>query len=172
MAMSGYPGPTFQLVDECASENFTRSVARPPDKPLLVKGAVRDWPAWARWSFDRLAELRYPDGTPAVGRFQQGLVEQGATQPLPILPVAPYLRELAQAAQSPLSPEIGLLPQSRRLSLAPGEPIHLDWTHMRSFAPGRRYLADWPVLREFPVLRKDFDIRTLWPGPRWTWAYM
>jgi lysine-specific demethylase 8 len=172
MPTSGYCGPAFQLVDECASTSFTRADAGSPDRPLVVKGAVHDWPAWTRWSFDRLAELRYPDGTRAVGRFQQGLVEQGATQPLPVLPVAPYLRELSQAARRPLPAEVGLLPQTRRSSLAPGEPFRLNWAHMRSFAPDRRYLADWPVLQEFPALRRDFDIRPLWPGRRWTWAYM
>jgi len=172
MPTSGYRGPAFRLVDECTSDRLTRDHTATPDKPLLVKGAVRDWPAWTRWSFDQLAELRYPDGTEAVGRFQQGLVEQGDTQPLPVLPVAPFLRDLSRAARNPLPADVGLLPPTRRSALAPGEPFRLNWAHLQSFTPNRQYLADWPVLQEFPALRRDFDIRTLWTGRRWTWAYM
>jgi hypothetical protein len=165
-----YRGPSVRLVEECSVKEC--GGARTFDRPLVVKGAVRDWPAWTRWSFDQLAELRYPDGKPAVCRFQEGLVEQGATPALPVLPVAPYLRELANAAQYPVSDEVGLLPASRRKSLTPGESCYLNWAHMQSFQPTRRYLADWPVLQEFPSLRRDFDIRTLWPGHRWCWEYM
>ncbi|HEX4591381.1 MAG TPA: cupin-like domain-containing protein, partial [Gemmataceae bacterium] len=172
MPISDYRGPSFRLVRECTSSDLPRDEARPPDQPLLVKRAVRDWPAWTRWSFDQLAGLRYPDGTEAVGRFQQGLVEQGATQPLPVLPVGPYLRELAEAAREALPPDVGLLPRAGRSSPVPGESFRLNWAHMQSFTPNRRYLADWPALQEFPALRWDFDIRTLWPGRRWTWAYM
>jgi lysine-specific demethylase 8 len=172
MPTTAYRGPAFQMVEERSSDSHTRQHAGAPDRPLLVKGAVRAWPAWTKWSFDQLAELRYPNGEEAVCRFQQGLVEQGATQPLPILPVAPYLRELSRAAQTPVSGEVGLLPESRRKTLAPGEAFFLNWAHMQSFEPNRRYLADWPVLQEFPALRRDFNIRTLWPGRRWCWGYM
>jgi len=172
MPMTAYRGPAFQMVEERAWESLGQQDARARDRPLLVKGAVRAWPAWTRWSFDQLAGLRYPNGKEAVCRFQEGLVEQGATRPLPVLPVAPYLRELARAARSPVPGEVGLLPESRRKSLARGETFFLNWAHMRSFEPNRRYLADWPILQEFPALRRDFTIRTLWPGHRWCWEYM
>src|SRR5262249_61695743 len=119
MPMTAYRGPAFQMVEERGPESLLQQDARAHDRPLLVKGAVRVWPAWTRWSFDRLAELRYPNGKEAVCRFQQGVVEQGATQPLPILPVPPYLRELSQAAPSPLPANGCLLPGSRRQSLPP-----------------------------------------------------
>jgi lysine-specific demethylase 8 len=172
MSMSEYRGPTFRVVDEGTSGSVARGEAVTLGGPLLLKGAVREWPAWTRWSFDQLAELRYDDGTPAVGRFQQGLVEQGATQPLPVMPVGPYLRQLGEAARRPLASDAGLLSLTRRSALAPGASFHLNWAHMRSFTPNRQYLADWPVLQEFAALRGDFNIRTLWPGQRWTWAYM
>src|SRR5260370_2095161 len=124
--MSGYCGPGFQRVAERPPPRLRQQDPGAYDHPLLVKGAVRAWPAWTRWSFDRLAELRYPNGNEAVCRFQQGLVEQGATQPLPILPVAPYLRELSRAAQTPVPPDVGLFPESRRKSLAPGGSCFLN----------------------------------------------
>src|SRR5437588_12942846 len=133
MPMTAYRGPAFQLVEERASESLLQQDAGAHDRPLLVKGAVRAWPAWTRWSFEQLAELRYPDGKEAVCRFQEGLVEQGATQPLSTLPVAPYLRELSRAAENPVSPDVGLLPESRRRSLTPGESFYLNWAHMQSF---------------------------------------
>jgi hypothetical protein len=40
---------------------------------------------------------------------------------------------------------------------------------MQSFTPHRNYLAQWSILEDFPQLRSDFDIRSLWPGWRWTW---
>jgi lysine-specific demethylase 8 len=107
-----------------------------------------------------------------VCRFQEGLVEQGKTQPLPWLPVAPYLRELDETSRKMLRSPGGLLPTERRQKLCPGDRFGLDWSHLRSFRPDRRYLADWPILQEFPELRRDFEIRTLWPGLRWTWEYV
>jgi lysine-specific demethylase 8 len=160
------------MVEECTAETHSQQDTGGHDRPVLVKGAIRSWPAWTRWSFDQMAELRYPDGREAVCNFQEGLVEQAATKLLTTAPVAPYLRELSQAAQEPVSEDVGLLPEARRKSLAPGESFFLNWAHMQSFVPNRRYLADWPVLQEFPALRKDFSIRTLWRGTRWTWEYM
>src|SRR5207237_3527619 len=132
MPITGYRGPEFQMVQQRAAESLSQQDAGGNDRPLLVKGAVRDWPAWTHWSFDQLAELRYPDGKEAVCRLQEGLVEQGTTQPLPTLPVAPYMRELARAAENPVSVDVGLLPESRRKSLAPGESFYLNWPHMQS----------------------------------------
>ena len=81
-----------------------------------------------------------------ICRFQDGLVEQGSTQPLPFLPVAPYLRELSRAATNPLPADVGLLPDCRRASLAVGDRFHLNWAHLQTFETNRRYLADWPIL--------------------------
>ena len=165
-------GPTFEFVPETPWEKIQTEKLRTLRTPLLVKGAVKAWPAWDRWTFLNLARLQHPDGSDVVVRFQQGLVEQGLTQPLPKLPVGPYLRELDEASRrSPPSPE-GLLPNERRQELRAGDCFGLDWNHLRSFTPNRRDLADWPILHEFPELRRDFEIRTLWPGLRWTWEYV
>ena len=107
-----------------------------------------------------------------IRRFQNGLVEQGATrQPLD-LPVAPYLRKLAQLGRVPLSDDTGLLPLRREKDLRLDERFHLDWSYMTTFEPDRIYLALWNILEEFPHLRRDFAIRQLWPGRRWTWEFV
>jgi lysine-specific demethylase 8 len=166
-------GPTFRLVDEVAWDDLVRRGGfGPRAAPLLVRGAVRAWPAWERWSFDRLAALRRADGSAVVFRFQNGLVEQGVTRPPLDLPVAPYLRELARAAAQAPPRDSGLLPGSRRHRLAPGEEFRLDWLYLQSFAPDRVYLAQWNILDEFPGLRRDFAIHRLWPGWRWTWEFV
>jgi hypothetical protein len=89
--MTPFVGPTFQFVDTVAWEDLVQAGGFGPRRtPLLVKGAV---PAWERWSFRDLAELRCPDGSEIIFRFQNGLVEQGVTrQPLD-LPIGPYIRE-------------------------------------------------------------------------------
>ena len=170
--MKSILGPSFQLIDEIAWEDLARDRSiGPRSKPLLVKGAVRAWPAWQRWSFENLAELRRPDGSEVVFRFQNGLVEQGVTrQPLD-LPISPYIRELAQTTNRPRR-EDGLLPYRRWQQIARGEKFHLDWAHMKTFEANRVYLAQWHILEEFPELRRDFDIRRLWPGLRWTWEFV
>ena len=169
--MNHYRGPSFELVDTIAWDDLDRSGGfGPRDTPLLVKGAVRAWPAWEKWSFANLADLRKPDGSEVVFRFQNGLVEQGVTrQPLD-LKINPYIRELADAA--PRNVNGGLLPDSRRHKIDPGERFYLDWGHMKSFQPTRVYLAQWHILEEFPELRRDFDIRRIWPGLRWTWEFV
>jgi lysine-specific demethylase 8 len=43
---------------------------------------------------------------------------------------------------------------------------------MDTFEADRVYLAQWNVLDEFPEMRKDFAIRDLWPGWRWTWEFV
>lgn len=171
--MQSYLGPSFQLIDEIAWEDLARDSRFGPRRtPLLVKGAVRAWRAWDRWTFENLAELRRPDGSEVVRRFQNGLVEQGLTrQPLD-LPIAPYLRELAQLARQPYPEDRGLLPYSRWQRLSPGERFHLDWSYMKTFEANRVYLALWNILDEFPQLRRDFAIRQLWPGWRWTWEFV
>src|SRR5438093_8799358 len=95
--MTPYAGPSFQLVDTIPWEDLVRGGGfGPRTTPLLVKGAVRAWPAWEKWSFERLSELRRPDQSEVVFRFQNGLVEQGVTRPPLDLPIGPYIRELAQ----------------------------------------------------------------------------
>ena len=171
--MTSFLGPTFQFADEITWEALQADGgfgAR--DTPLLVKGAVRAWPAWDRWSFERLGDLRRPDGSEVVFRFQNGLVEQGVTrQPLD-LPISPYIRDLAKQAGRPLSDNVGLLPNRRRRQIARGEEFHLDWSYMNSFEATRVYLAQWNILDEFRDMRRDFAIRTLWPGWRWTWEFV
>ncbi len=166
-------GPSFQLIDEITWEDLERDRRiGPRAKPLLVKGAVRAWPAWQKWSFQALSELRRPNGSDVVFRFQNGLVEQGVTrQPLD-LPISPYIRELAQAAEKPRRDDVGLLPDQRWKQMARGEKFHLDWSYMKTFQANRVYLAQWHILDEFPELRRDFAIRRIWPGLRWTWEFV
>jgi lysine-specific demethylase 8 len=165
-------GPTFGFVPEIPWDALRTEGPKELKTPLLLKGAVKAWPAWENWTFEKLARLRRPGGDEVVCRFQEGLVEQGKTQPLPRLPVAPYLRELAEASLEAPRPPEGLLSNGRRGKLSPTDRFLLDWTHLRRLPPDRRYLADWPILQEFPELRRDFEIRTLWPGLRWTWEYV
>jgi lysine-specific demethylase 8 len=171
--MTAYLGPSFQLVDTVSWEELSRRGGfGPRSTPLLIKGAVRAWPAWERWSFRSLSELRRKDGSEVVFRFQNGLVEQGVTrQPLD-LPISPYLRELARLSEQPRPDDTGLLPYRRWKHLDEGERFHLDWSYMKSFKADKVYLAQWNILDEFPHLRKDFDIRRLWPGWRWTWEFV
>src|SRR6478735_9381400 len=120
--MTAYLGPSFRLVDEVPWEELARDRRTGPrSKPLLIKGAVKAWPAWDRWSFDRLADLRRPDGSDVVFRFQNGLVEQGVTRPPLDLPISPYLRELAAATRAARDPGKGLLSDRRRAGIAPGD---------------------------------------------------
>src|ERR1043166_6807751 len=105
--MGGFKGPEFELVPETTS--ISTDALRNGRSPLLIRGALRNWPAWTQWSFDQIAA--HCDEKKVVSRFQEGLVEQGSTKPLPVLPVAPYLRELSAAAGTPPSDEAGLLPQ-------------------------------------------------------------
>lgn len=173
--MKHYQGPPFRQVEEIAWRDLeARGGFRPGPRPLLVKGALQHWPATRRWTFERLAQLRRPDGSEVVTSFQNGLVEQGVTREPVIQATAPYLLRLAQAAneirQNRID-DIGLLPNRRRRALGAGESFHLDWDYLRSFAPDRVYLAQWYILKEFPHLRGDFEIRKLWPGLRWTWEY-
>jgi lysine-specific demethylase 8 len=43
---------------------------------------------------------------------------------------------------------------------------------MRSFTADQVYLAQWNILDDFPAMRADFAVRTLWPGWRWTWEFV
>ncbi len=174
--MSLYQGPSFQLVDTITSEELDRQGGfQPRQRPLLVKGAVKKWPAWDKWSFDKLADLKRKDGSEVVTSFQNGLVEQGVTKEPLHLPVAPYLRELAEAAKKARenpNEDVGLCPGKVWKQLKPGERFHLNWDHLKSFTPNKVYLAQWDILSEFPEMKKDFDITGVWPGWRWTWEYV
>jgi lysine-specific demethylase 8 len=166
-------GPEFELVD-CVRYDEIGGFRR-ANRPLLVKGAVRMWPAWEKWSFEHLASLRKPDGSEAVARFITGVVEQGATRETFDAPVGPYLRELARTADRAVAapdPDRGLLPARRLNKLATGERFRLNWSHLNTFVPDRVYLSQWQILREFPELRRDFAIRKLWPGLRFLWEYV
>ena len=173
--MPPFRGPAFALVDEIpfAQFEFGASVTA-RTTPLLVKGAVRHWPAWENWGFDKLAALCDADAAAesagVVSRFQTGLTEQGATRPTRYLPVAPYLRELDAAAKIPPPPGKGLLTTERRAQLAKDETFYLDWSRM-DFTPDRLYLQQWNMLAALPALRDDFPMRRLWPGLRKTWEY-
>jgi lysine-specific demethylase 8 len=174
--MARIAGPVFTLAEEIGWEELERAGGFGPRKtPLLIKGAVKMWPAWQRWSFDSLSQLRRADGSDVVFRFQNGLVEQGITnQPLD-LPISPYLRELAQAAvdaKRTQRDDVGLLPDRQRRQIKKGEEFHLNWDHMKSFKPNKVYLAQWDILKEFPHLKRDFAITKLWPGLRWTWEFV
>ena len=173
IAVEAFNGPAFQFVEQVLWEDLEEQGGfGKRTTPLLVKGAVKAWPAWERWSFDELSALRQPDGQEVMFRFQNGLVEQGVTKEPPLLPISPYLRELAEAARVTRPEKKGLLSEQRLKELSSKDCFHLDWAHLQSFEPNRIYLAQWHILNEFPHLRKDFDIRQLWSGLRWTWEYV
>ncbi len=163
----------MQLVEEVAFEDLHKIGgfgAR--TTPILVKGAVKTWPAWDRWSFDFLTTLRKPDGEDVFTEFQDGVVEQGKTNVYKVGPITPYFAELAEEARKPHPVDRGLLTAERFANLKPGDNFHLDWSYMQTFSPNKIYLSQWHLLEEFPELKKDFAMRDLWPGMRWTWEYV
>src|SRR5436190_15903865 len=169
MPDASYKGPRFTRVEEISWEELSRQGGFGPRMlPFLVKGAVHQWPARERWTFQCLAELRRADGSEVTFRFQNGLVEQGVTRPPLDLPISPYIRQLAESASQRASGEAGLLPEAEWKQIAFAEHFHLHWSHMDSFKADRVYLAQWNILEEFPAMRNDFAIRSLWPGWRWT----
>lgn len=173
--MSTYRGPQFQQVETVDWHDLEASGGfKPRSRPLLVKGAVKHWPASQNWTFEKLAGLRRTDGSEVVTSFQNGLVEQGVTREPVIQAVAPYLRKLADAAAAISGSnidDIGLLPNHRRKALAANEQFQLDWSYLKTFHADKVYLAQWYILNEFPELRSDFAISQLWPGLRRTWEY-
>jgi Cupin-like domain len=174
--MPTYQGPPFQLVDTISADELAEQGGfQPRDRPLLVKGAVTQWPAWRKWGFNELAELKRPDGGAVIASFQNGLVEQGVTREPVWQPVSPYLTSLAQAAtaiKAGWRDDVGLCPDQVWKAAKPGDTFHLNWAHMTSFPPNEIYLAQWDLLKEFPALREDFAIRQVWTGWRWTWEYV
>lgn len=177
-ALAAPVGPSFELIEETTWEALQATGRQWPfDRPLLVKGGVKHWPAFKQWTFDSLADVCEAGGSEAPVKFTDGLVEQGATKGRPFLPVAPYLRELGKAALKAPDPAAGLLPRTRRAALRAGEKFHLNWAHMQSFRPTTLYLAQWDILEKFPALRKDLLIKSLWPDKsvlqrRLTWEYI
>ena len=166
-------GPDFTFVDEITWEELlVRGHIEPPKRPLLVKGAVKAWPAWNRWTFDKLADLRHANGKDVIASFQNGLVEQGVTREPVLQPVAPYLRDLAEQSKKGVPDDIGLLTARRMKGLKKGDSFKLDWSYMNSFRADKVYLAQWNILDEFPEMKKDFAITTVWPGLRWTWEFV
>jgi hypothetical protein len=168
-------GPSFQVIEETTWEALEASGRQLPfERPVLVKGGVKHWPAFSKWSFEHLASVCESKGAEAPVKFTDGLVEQGVTKGRPFLPVAPYLRELGKQALATPDPAAGLLPKARleQLRRQPGERFHLNWAHMQSFKPTTLYLAQWDALETFPELRNDLMIKSLWPGQRLTWEYV
>lgn len=168
-------GPSFQLIEETTWEALQASGRQLPfERPVLVKGGVKHWPAFSKWSFEHLAGVCESKGSEAPVKFTDGLVEQGVTKGRPFLPVAPYLRELGKQSLATPDPAAGLLPKARleQLRQQPGERFHLNWAHMQSFKPTTLYLAQWDILETFPELRRDLMIKSLWPGQRLTWEYV
>lgn len=174
-------GPSFSRVEETTWDALKAAGRRWPfERPLLVKGGVADWAAARDWSFESLAQVCEQADAQVPAKFTDGLVEQGRTAGRPMLPVAPYLRELGQLALSPADPGAGLLPlaQLHALRHSPQDTrFYLQWAHMQSFNPTTLYLAQWDMLQQFPALRRDLRIKTLWPDvsrlrPRLTWEYI
>ena len=174
--MTGYRGPAFTVVDTIDVHELERQGGfRPRQRPLLVKGAVTRWPAWTSWSFTHLAGLTRSDGSEVITQFQNGLVEQGTTREPLRQSVPAYLRalETASARLHPdHRPEAGLCPDAAWQRLTPGQKFFLNWEYLRTFQANKPYLAQWDILREFPRLKRDFAIRSLWKGLRWTWEYV
>ena len=169
--------PSFERIDEVAfadfeANGFGRSYQK-ITRPLLVKGAVKHWPAWQNWSFENLATIcdAKPNPNPIVARFQTGLTEQGTTRPALHQPVAPYLRSLSEAASTQGEAGKTLVALEQLLATKPAERFELDWSRLQ-FEPNRTYLQQWDMLAALPELRKDFPMKRLWPGARLTWEYV
>jgi hypothetical protein len=173
-------GPEFELIEETTWEALKTSGRQWPfERPVLVKGGVRHWPAFNDWSFDYLASVCDSAASEAPVKFTDGLVEQGVTKSRPFLPVASYLRELGKAALKIPDPDTGLLPMAwlEQIRINPGVRFHLNWAHMQSFNPTTLYLAQWDILEKFPALREALSIKSLWPDKsmldrKFTWEYI
>jgi lysine-specific demethylase 8 len=171
MPMPEFTGPRFRLVDTITRDGLARQGGfRPRSRPLLVKGALADWPASERWTFAKLAALRRPDGSDLETTFQNGLTEQGLTRAPLKLPLGPYLRQLDALAAQPRDGARGLVPDATLAALAPGDTFTVNWGHL-DFPPDRTYLAVWYLFDDFPQLKQDLRIRSLWPTWRSTWEY-
>jgi hypothetical protein len=75
-------GPQFTLVETLTADEVERrygsagACVSGRDTPLLIKGLAHDWPAYDRWSFERLARLKrcvlVSSGAAACGRRCEG----------------------------------------------------------------------------------------------------
>lgn len=171
-----YDGPIFRRVDQIEWETFARGAVRlqDRDRPLLVKGAIRHWPATERWTFERLSQLRRADGSEVLTHFQIGIAEQGPTRKQVLRPIAPYLLSLARAQREAFAAgedRRGLLPAHVHAQIPAGDTFRLDWSYMKTLPKDQPYISVWHILKEFPQLRKDFHIAEIWPGLRWDWGY-
>lgn len=166
-----YQGPAVTLVETVTHDEFRRLGGfKPRDRPLLVTGAVTDWPAWQRWSFERLADSAGMDASGVAATFQNGLIEQGSTRQPLRLPVGHYVRGLADIArQLHRSVRGRLCPDHVLAGLDPASTFRLDWGHLRSIIPNQVYLAQWDFLADRPELARDLRLESLW---RWrsNWA--
>ncbi len=170
--MSKYQGPSFRLVESVTVDEFDRQGgANGLKKPLLVKGAVKRWPAWKTWSFDELSKIKNKDGSDVMATFQNGLIEQGVTKKPVHMPIAPYLKGL-ESSSLPNKSEIGLCPENIFKGLKTGEDFYLNWEYLKTFPADQVYLAQWQMLQKFPELKKDFALRTLWKKMLLTWEYL
>ena len=171
-----YTGPSFRRVDQMDWDEFLRRgepLGR-RSRPLLIKGAIKHWPATERWTFERLAELRRADGSEVLTNFQIGIAEQGESKHDVIQPIAPYLLSLAQAQRAAFAAgdgDRGLLPAALHAQLSPTESFRLDWSYMKTLPRDQPYISVWHILKEFPKLRRDFNVSEIWKGLRWDWGY-
>ena len=169
--LSNFRGPSFQMVEEVPFEVFERDGGfTDRTTPILLKGAVRHWPAWENWTFDKLATQCDLNEKAIKAIFETALSEQGKTQEKGFLEVSPYLRSLDLAAQEGGNPDKGLLSLNRRATLDAKSRFHLDWARI-NFVPNKVYLAQWNMLTHLPQLRNDFPMQRIWPGLRKTWEY-
>lgn len=173
---SPYQGPSFRKVEQIEWEAFERSgeLLGSRARPLLIKGAIRRWPATDRWTFEQLAELRRSDGAEVLTRFQIGIAEQGESRRDVIRPITPYLLSLARAQREAFAAghdQLGLLTAQQHAQLSPTESFRLDWSYMRSLPRDQPYISVWHILKEFPQLWQDVPVKSLWKGLHWDWGY-
>jgi hypothetical protein len=171
-----YAGPSFRRVDQIEWDDFARLGEHLGHRarPLLIKGAIRQWPATERWTFEKLAELRRRDGSEVLTNFQIGIAEQGQSRQDVIRPIAPYLRSLAQAQRNAFAAGDhlrGLLTAEQHAMISPAETFRLDWSYMKTLPRDQPYISLWHILKEFPELKADFKVQEVWPGLRWDWQY-
>ncbi len=172
---STYQGPTLELAEEISWEEWKASGKHfsSRKRPLVIRGALKHWPATQNWTFEKVAELTRKDGSPVHTKFQYG-VEQGPT-PDGTAPIREYLLELARTEHEARQAGAhlgGLVTAQQLAQLKPGERFHANWSYMKTTAkPNQPYLSLWDMLDEFPAMKKDLLIHELWPGLRWDWSY-
>lgn len=154
-----YVGPTFTKAPEGTIDEIAR--ARRDLRPILIRGAIRAWPAFERWSFEYLADQCAGVST----KVQGGLIEQGASKPVVEASVTNYVRGLGQRSEVAR----GFVSDERLAALGPDEPFQLDWSRM-AFEPAD-YLQQWEFLSQVPHLQEELWSRQMWPAPRYRVTY-